>query len=352
MRKIPDGLWTVFDREMEAASVPLEQRQDYRKWLRYYLDFCGKYGHSIVRQESLPPFLAKLMSKNQSADRCSQACRTVGLYQGMVARKREEEPARGRPTDECPDDPALRARAGGKRQQRAPADALPDPIRHGGASWETQYAALEGAIRLRNLSPKTLDVYRMWVRKFQAFLRSKPPEDLDSGDAKGFLTDLAVRHPVSASSQNQAFNALLFFYRHVLGNEFGKLEGVVRAKRRPYIPVVLSRPEVETILASLEPPYRLVATLLYGCGLRLSECLGLRIHCFNLDAMVLTVHDGKGQKDRTVPLPAAALPAVRAQFDAVHRIHREDLAAGDAGVFLPGQLERKYRNAAREFIWQ
>jgi integrase len=98
--------------------------------------------------------------------------------------------------------------------------------------------------------------------------------------------------------------------------------------------------------------YRLVGLLLYGCGLRLAECVNLRVQCFNLDSMLLTVHDGKGQKDRTVPLPARALPQVREQMDFVRRLHAQDLAAGYAGTFLPRQLEKKYKNAAREFIWQ
>lgn len=112
-----------------------------------------------------------------------------------------------------------------------------------GASWQAEYRELEGAIKLRNYSGKTHDAYRMWVQKFQAFTRSGPPGELDTEDVKGFLTDLAVRQELAGSTQNQAFNALLFFYRHVLQREFGKLEGVVRAKRKPYVPVVLSRRE-------------------------------------------------------------------------------------------------------------
>jgi integrase len=126
----------------------------------------------------------------------------------------------------------------------------------------------------------------------------------------------------------------------------------VRAKRRPYVPVVLSRAEVDAVLGQMAVPYRLVGTLLYGCGLRLSECLELRVQCFNLDAMLLTVHDGKGQKDRSVPLPERVLPEIRGQMELVRRVHREDLEAGYAGTFLPRQLEKKYKNAAREFIWQ
>ncbi len=174
------------------------------------------------------------------------------------------------------------------------------------------------------------------------------PRALGGEQVRGFLSELAVRYGVAASTQNRAFNALLFFYRHVLGREFGKLDGVVRAKRHRYIPVVLSRPETEAILGQLQPPYRLVGLLLYGCGLRLAECVNLRVQCFNLDSMLLTIHDGKGQKDRTVPLPARALPEIRQQMEVVRRLHAQDVAAGYTGTFLPRQLEKKYKNAAKE----
>src|SRR5581483_10867615 len=194
--------------------------------------------------------------------------------------------------------------------------------------------------------------YRFWVMRFQAFVRSRPTAKLSNQEVRGFLSSLAVQHEVSASSQNQAFNALLFFFRHVLHRDFGRMDGVVRAKRHRYIPVVLSRDEVDAVLKQLQPPYQLVVLLLYGCGLRLSECVNLRIHCFNLESMLITVHDGKGQKDRTVPLPARALPEIRKQMEHVRRVHAQDLAEGYAGVFLPRQLEKKYKNAAREYIWQ
>jgi integron integrase len=233
-------------------------------------------------------------------------------------------------------------------------DAQParPPARGHGASWEQQYRDLEAAVLLRNYSSRTLEAYRFWIAKFQSFVRSRPPADLGTEEVRGFLSDLAVRHRVAASTQNQAFNALLFFYRHVLRREFGQLDGVVRAKRHRYVPVVLSHTETEAILGELRPPFRLVGLLLYGCGLRLMECVNLRIQCFNLDSMLLTVHDGKGQKDRTVPLPARALPEIREQMESVRRLHAQDLAAGYAGTFLPRQLEKKYKNAPKEFIWQ
>ncbi len=207
-------------------------------------------------------------------------------------------------------------------------------------------------IRLRHYSPKTLKAYRQWVRHLQTLTRSKDPAALSSTDVREFLTWLAVQRQVSASTQNQAFNARLFFYRHVLNKAFGKVEGVVRAKRKPYVPVVLSRGEMETILQHVPPPYDLVVKLLYGCGLRVSECVQLRVQCLNCEAGVFTIHDGKGGKDRTVPLPETILPELRAQLEALKDLHQRDLERNDAGVFLVNALESKYTHAAKEFIWQ
>lgn len=157
---------------------------------------------------------------------------------------------------------------------------------------------------------------------------------------------------MSATTQNQAFNSLLFFYCHVLKREFGKVDGVVRAKRKPYIPVVLSREEIEDILKFLDYPYDLVVKLLYGCGLRLFECMNLRVHCLNFDMGILTVHDGKGKKDRTVPLPDTLLPELREHLESLKVLHDKDLKKKYAGVFLVNALEEKYKKAAKDFTWQ
>ena len=222
----------------------------------------------------------------------------------------------------------------------------------GRASWVPQYEGIEGAIRMRNYSPKTLASYRLWMRSsrvsYEANLRTNWTAKMPRRFCRTWRSGRVLR-PRRKIRRSMRFG---FFYRHVLRREFGKLDGVVRAKRRPYVPVVLSRSEVEAVLSHLEPPYHLVALLLYGCGLRLSECLELRVQCFNLEAMLLTVNDGKGRKDRAVPLPRRALPGIRDQLDAVRRLHQEDLASGYTGVFLPRQLERKYKNAAKQFIWQ
>jgi len=227
-----------------------------------------------------------------------------------------------------------------------------DDLQLTGASWVSVYDKLNSAIKVRHYSPKTLQAYRSWVRQFQAFTLSKAPELLGMEDVKAFLTALAVEKKVAASTQNQAFNALLFLFRHVLEKEFEQIEGVVRAKRKTYIPVVLSRDEVDKIIQFLADPHNLAVQLLYGCGLRLFECLKLRIQDLNFDMKIVTVHDGKGQKDRTVPMPESLIPALHAQIEKVKRLHREDVDSGYAGVFLPDAFERKYKNAAKDFAWQ
>ncbi len=227
------------------------------------------------------------------------------------------------------------------------------PTRSGtGASWHEEFVNLTNNLKLRHYSPKTLKAYTHWVRKLQAFTQSKPPQNLVVEDVKRFLTDLAVVNEVSASTQNQAFNALLYFFRHVLKKEFGKVDGVVRARRKRTIPIILTREEVDTVISRLEAPFDLVTKLLYGCGLRISECLQLRVGCLNFELRILTVYDGKGQKDRTVPLPESIVEEIRRHLQVVSDIHQTDIANGYAGVFLPKQLEKKYRKAPREYVWQ
>ena len=211
---------------------------------------------------------------------------------------------------------------------------------------------LEMILKLRHYSPKTLRSYRGWARQFQNFTMSKDPRLLSSSDVKDFLTFLAVKRKVSASSQNQAFNALLFLFRHIIKKEFGDMKDIPRAKRKPYIPVVLSRDEIDAITIPLSYPYDLVVKLLYGCGLRLFECMNLRVGCFNFDTGILTVHDGKGKKDRTVPLPETIIPELKKHLERVIDLFQEDLDSGYAGAFLFDSIERKYKNAAKELVWQ
>jgi integron integrase len=218
--------------------------------------------------------------------------------------------------------------------------------------WRAVYRQLSNEIMVGHYSPKTYKAYSTWVMQFQKFVNNKPLIELSAEDVKKFLTYLAVDQHVSASAQNQAFNGLLFFFRTILKKEFGKIDGVVRAKRKPYIPVALSRDEIDLIIKKLRYPYDLIVKVLYGCGLRLSECMTIRINNLNFDARILTIHDGKGKKDRTLPLPETILPDLKKQIEKLRKLHQEDIDSGYAGVFMFNAIERKYKNAGKEFHWQ
>jgi integron integrase len=167
-----------------------------------------------------------------------------------------------------------------------------------------------------------------------------------------FLSDLAVRSRVSASTQNQALAALLFLYRAVLGRDLEGLDKVVRAPRPLRLPIVLSREEVRAVLARLPEVHRLVSTLMYGGGLRLLEALRLRIKDVDFDRRALVVREGKGDRDRAAPLPRVAEPPLRRHLERVRTLYRQDLAQGLAAAPLPGRLALKYPNAPREWAWQ
>ena len=335
MKIIPQELLKQFDERLNAKGISSNHHLFYRKWLRYYLDFCDKYKNDPRNPDSLPDFINKLREKNQPEPLQKQAYQSVLVYYELY--------------NICPGWLKQQSAVPHVRKRTASYVSVNKSFHE---AWKLVYEKLGNEIKVRHYSPKTYTAYSKWVRNFQQFLKGKLPEVLEVDDVKGFLTYLAVEQKVAASSQNQAFNALLFFFRHILGKEFGKVEGVVRAKRKPYIPVVLSRSEIDLIIGKLRYPYNLVVKILYGCGLRLAECMNIRINNFNLDAGVLTIHDGKGKKDRTVPLPVTIMPEINRQFEMVRKIHRQDLKEGTAGVFMFESIEKKYKNAGQEFHWQ
>jgi integron integrase len=354
MLNIPPDLLGRFLAALEERSVPSAQHSYYRKWLRYYLDFCDKYRLEAASPKSQAQFLDKLQEKKQAAWQIEQAAHAVSLFwdaqRALKARTKASAAESLSKAAEAAKPYRLPAELPKKQTAAKEKGTQIPPVAQ--APWDRAISQLSEVIKTRHYSPKTLKSYSHWARKLQSFKKDREPSSLTSEDVKEFLTYLAVQCRVSASSQNQAFNALLFLFRHVLEKDFGEIRDVVRAKRRPYIPVVLSRKEVDEVIRNLYPPYDLVAKMLYGCGLRLFECLKLRIHNFNLDAGVLTVHDGKGKKDRTVPLPRSILPELLAQLEQVKNLHERDMHEGYAGVFLDNLLEKKYRNAPKELVWQ
>ena len=381
MLPLPPDLSRHYNAMLERSGVALTHRPFYRKWLRYYLDFCHNYHFDQSDSNSFSAFDDKLRQKSQPQSLRKQAYHAVSLYHKInsaanncdignpcapranpklddagnkplrthrhenraatvnapFAALSSASPTIFQPTVENSSSiPSKRGERGNSYPENRPAKAGNDhafepqvpeqptardvDVHQTGASWEWVFTKLESAIKVRHYSPKTLKAYRTWTQKLQAYVKSKDPSLLGMDDVRGFLSFLAVEKNVSASSQNQAFNALLFLFRHILEKDFERIEGVVRAKRKPYIPVVLSREEVDRVLSQLSNPYDLVGKLLYGCGLRLSECLKLRVQDLNFDMQVVTVHDGKGKKDRTVPLPEVLMPELQSQLETVLQI--------------------------------
>jgi len=208
------------------------------------------------------------------------------------------------------------------------------------------------ALRLRHYSPRTEEAYVAWIRRFILFHRKTHPDSLGEADVTAFLTHLAVSEQVSASTQNQALGALLFLYRHVLSRDLEGLDGIVRARPAERLPVVLGRGEVRTVLQLLPGVFRTIGTLLYGGGLRLTECLELRVKDLDFERRQIVVRRGKGDKDRVVPLPASAREPLTEHLRRVRRVFDADQQAGAGGVMLPHGVGRKYPSAGREWGWQ
>ncbi|CAB1056457.1 Integron integrase IntIPac [Olavius sp. associated proteobacterium Delta 1] len=207
-------------------------------------------------------------------------------------------------------------------------------------------------IRRCGYSIRTEKTYVDWNRRFILFHNKKHPKSMGAEEVEQFLTDLAVRCNVAASTQNQAKCAVLFLYKEVLNQDLEWLKNVKSAKRSERVPVVLSRSEVEPVLSTLEGVYRIAGHILYGAGLRIMECVRLRVKDVDFEMNQITVRDGKGKKDRRTVMPQVIKDALMRQLLKAKALHENDLSEGYGEVYLPYALERKYPNANKEWGWQ
>jgi len=211
---------------------------------------------------------------------------------------------------------------------------------------------VRSALRTRHYSRRTEEAYVAWIRRYIFFHGKRHPGEMGAPELTGFLSSLAVDGRVAASTQNQALSALLFLYREVLELDIPWLDSVVRAKRPQRLPVVLTRDEVRAVVRSLQGIPRLMASLLYGSGLRLLECCRLRVQDVDFGTNQILVRGAKGDKDRITVLPAAIKADLIRHLDRVREQHGRDLQARGGWVELPTALDRKYPNAGREWVWQ
>jgi integron integrase len=312
---------------LSRKLVPEKNAPYYAYWVSRYLTFANRL-ENMDKAEMLQRFLDDLQSHQHMEDwQVQQARDAVQLY-----------------TNHC---------LGGKNTDVSTAvsniltgDFDPDGIMD----------KLREAIRIKHYSYSTERTYRDWVKRFFEYtskvrggaIRDTPGVE----DIRDFLSYLAVSRNVSASTQNQAFNALLFLFRSVLNIEIGDLNSTVRAKRGPKLPVVLTVEEVRHLFSFMEGTPLLMTQLLYGAGLRLMELFRLRVKDIDFGAGLILVRAAKGDKDRSTILPVGIREALRQHLDEVKALHERDLAAGFGEVYLPDALVRKYPNAAREWKWQ
>ncbi len=227
---------------------------------------------------------------------------------------------------------------------------IPVPLQHTGRF--SLMGRVRTALLVRRRSPRTVQAYSSWIKRYVRFHGLRHPSTLGAAEVRAFLSDLAVRQHVAASTQNQALAALIFLYRDVLRQPLPMVSDFAPARRAQRLPTVLTRDEVRAVLAAMEGTPRLVALVLYGSGLRLMEALRLRVKDLDLERAVLTVRGGKGDKDRVSVLPRAAIPLLRTHLGVVRQWHIGDRRAGAGGVTLPDALARKMPRAEYAWEWQ
>lgn len=217
--------------------------------------------------------------------------------------------------------------------------------------WRAFGKEMRRVLRLRQRSQRTEQTYMQWLRRFYRFLKGKPPTQLDGQDVVNFLSYLATDRNVAASTQNQAFSAILFAFRHILNKDIENLGNTVRAPRRKSLPTVLSKNEVMTLLSHIEGTNHLIASVHYGCGLRVSECFALRVKDIDFERGIVMVRSGKGGKDRQTVLPDSLRDSLQRHLKQIRTVYDHDRKNDTAGVYLPNALDRKYRNAGKEWKW-
>lgn len=218
-------------------------------------------------------------------------------------------------------------------------------------AWSALEEKMREALRLRHRAYSTEKTYLLWVRGFQGFVNGKDPASLEGRDLRNYLSSLAIEKKVSASTQNQALNAIVFLFRHVLGKDVGDELSAVRAQQRRRLPVVLAINEIQQIFRYMTGVHRLMAKLTYGCGLRLHECLKLRIKDIDFEQNMVIVRSGKGDRDRRTVLPESVKGELGEHISEIRTLYEKDRAEGINGVWLPDALERKYPSAGTEWAW-
>ena len=317
---------------LATTSLDVRKRESYAITIRWYLSFCRR-GRVAVDHASAREFVGWAAAAKGSPDWRVEQWREALRWFFRTGHAREQKPA------------------------LAPS---PRPVPSAGASepegsawgWTEWLGSLRRQLRIRHMSYRTEQAYVGWAERLARQHCGSAPGEVGEGELRAFLDGLAQAGRVSASTQRQALNALVFWFREVMGRTLGDFSDYRRAAVRQRLPVVLTRAEVERLLGQLEGTLLLMVQVMYGAGLRLMELLRLRVQDLDFGRSLILVRHGKGDKDRVAPLPERVRPALEAHLARLKRLHEADLAAGIAPVWLPEALDRKYPNAGREWPWQ
>ena len=303
---------------ISSQILPQKKVKFYVNWVSKFYFSCKKKPGAAVTQNEIDAYLNNL-SKYCEEWQVTQASDAIHLYLFHLRRGSVEPGWRNAQPDEA---------------------------------WKAASAEIVRMLRLRRRSHSTEKAYLSWLRSFYRFTKGKPPESMNNADVKDFMIHLAADRKVAPSTQNQAFNAILFFYRFVLDKQIDDMQGVLKARRKKSLPVVLTIQEVNAVFSHMRETNLLMAKTIYGCGLRLNECLKLRIKDVDFNRSRLTVMAGKGDKDRITILPESIKPALDVHIKLLWVLYSKDRKMDVSGVELPYALERKYPKAGTEWPWQ
>jgi integron integrase len=300
------------------AKIPENQISFYLRWVTQFFSFCDKTPDLPFSSDEVHAFLKSL--SHQCEDwQVGQAKKAIELYRFLQSKNNTQYHKEGSKTF---------------------SDA-----------WKKAADSMVKRLRLKQRSYRTEQTYMGWLRDFYRFVGGVAPGTLGDRHLMDYLTHLAVERHLAKSTQEQAFAALLFFFRHVIGREPGNIKDVIRAKRKRRLPVVLTRSEISRLFQQLSATSLLMAQIIYGGGLRLRECLSLRVKDIDFEQNILSIR-GKGDKDRRTLLAETAAMPLKAHLEMVRERFEADRQAEVAGVYLPNALARKYPNAGKEWIWQ
>lgn len=372
----PNPQWpTGYFQVLEELGVEEPRRPFYAHWVRQFFNrHQGRKRRRDLGRVEIEAFLQALAADAGVADwQVAQAGEALEIYyqqfRGIALEPEQTRHAK----DETEPQRATTARNRSRKQvlnrsdtsgpeDRAPVprvldqpSAVPTPQRRSSASkvdWDALERAIRAALRTEHYALKTEKAYILWIRRFIGYNHGKRPSHMGGAEIHQFLSHLAINERVAASTQNQALNAIVFFYRKVIKKEPGDFSDFPRARLPKRLPVVLSRQEVQALLVRMDGAEGLIAQLMYGTGMRVSEVLRLRVQDLAFDRNEIMVRAGKGDKDRRVPLPASLKNELCQHLDGRRHQYEEDREKGMHEVELPGALARKYPHAAYEWKWQ